>query len=80
MNLSFSCLNFQTFNYLTGFSHRSEIYVKVIKKIDKFTNIVYITFQVTVVTLFTPKLLVCYWLYYKTDLGSDAFVQSIPMS
>lgn len=52
----------------------SAIYTKINQQIEKWTKIVHLLlYKISLVSFVSPKLIASYFLYYTTDLGSEAF-------
>lgn len=57
-----------------------EIYEKINKKVEKWTEVLYFgLFKVTVPAALLPNCLWSFYIYFSTDLGRDAFNVPFPI-
>lgn len=60
------------------YAESRSLYQKTNVKVEKLCKIVVITFMIGVQSLEFSKFLLSYYLYYTTDLNSDAFEMPFP--
>lgn len=72
----FHCTTFKGSQNLESKKIYDEI-IDLMEKLDRF--IYFVMLNVTLPSLVFPKYIVCYYIYFTTDMGTDAFELPLPV-